>query len=57
VIPLCPICGGTMELVYSRPSAQVCVCIECHTSITVPSRAWDVPHAKERIGRLPPESD
>jgi hypothetical protein len=31
-----------MELVYDRPTTKVCVCADCHTSITVPARAWDV---------------
>ena len=41
-IPTCPLCGGKMEMVYDRPSTKVCGCVECHTAVTVPARAWDV---------------
>ena len=41
-VPFCPICGGKMELVYNRPNTKVCVCIDCHTGITVPASAWTV---------------
>jgi hypothetical protein len=43
VIEMCPVCGGAMETVYSRAHEKVCVCNDCHTSITVPATAWDVP--------------
>ena len=46
VIEVCPICGGSMESVYSRIHQKVCVCSDCHTSITVPAAAWDVSRAK-----------
>lgn len=42
VIPTCPLCGGKMELVYDRPKTKVCVCMECHTGITVPAEAWAI---------------
>jgi hypothetical protein len=51
VIDLCPICGGSMEAVYSRAHQKVCVCSDCHTSITVPSAAWDVMRGKGDRGR------
>jgi len=35
-----------MEAVYSRAHQKVCVCNDCHTSITVPSAAWGVSRAK-----------
>lgn len=35
-----------MELVYDRPTSQVCVCVDCHTGITVPPRAWAVATAR-----------
>lgn len=47
VIEICPICGGKMEAVYSRAHQKVCVCMDCHTSITVPASAWKVKAAKE----------
>jgi len=31
-----------MELVYDRFSQQVCVCIDCHSGITIPASAWEV---------------
>ena len=46
VIDTCPICNGEMEAVYSRAHQTVCVCSDCHTSITVPSAAWDVSRRK-----------
>ena len=46
VLAACPICGGSMESVYSRAHQKVCVCTDCHTSITVPSAAWDISRAK-----------
>jgi hypothetical protein len=45
-IPICPICGGKMELVYDRPSAKVCVCVDCHTGISMPSKAWAIALAR-----------
>jgi hypothetical protein len=42
VIPMCPLCRGRMELVYDRPNAKVCVCVDCHTGISVPAQAWVV---------------
>jgi len=42
IISVCPLCNGTMELVYDRPTTKVCVCVDCHLSITVPARAWEV---------------
>lgn len=42
VIPSCPLCGGKMELVCNRAISQVCVCKECHTSVTVPGQAWEM---------------
>jgi hypothetical protein len=37
-----------MELVYDRPSQKVCVCIDCHSGLTIPVAAWDVQDAKHR---------
>jgi hypothetical protein len=42
----CPVCQGTMELVYDRPSQKVCVCVDCHSGITIPVGAWEVQQAK-----------
>jgi hypothetical protein len=46
VIEVCPICGGAMEAVYSRAHQKVCVCVDCHTSVTVPADAWKVKATK-----------
>lgn len=48
VIEHCPICSGAMEAVYSRQHQKVCVCVDCHTSITVPVAAWDIRRQKKR---------
>ncbi len=46
VVETCPICGGTMEAVYSRTHLKVCVCSDCHTTITIPSAAWEISRSK-----------
>jgi hypothetical protein len=46
VIEICPICSGPLEAVYTRVHQKVCVCVDCHTSITVPQSAWRVKAAK-----------
>ena len=48
VVETCPICDGAMEAVYSRAHQKVCVCTDCHTSITVPTTAWQVKRDKRR---------
>ncbi len=47
--PECPICDGRMEVVYDRFSQQVCVCVECHTGLSIPLSAWDI-RKKKREG-------
>ena len=41
-LPACSICEGKMVLAYDRYQQKVCVCTDCHTSITIPGSAWDV---------------
>ena len=53
VNPFCPICGGRMELVYDRPNTKVCVCVDCHTGITVPASAWKFADIKRGLARQP----
>jgi hypothetical protein len=48
VIEICPVCGGSMEAVYNRAHQKVCVCVDCHTSITVPASAWKIKDNKFR---------
>jgi hypothetical protein len=36
-----------MEAVYTRVHQRVCVCVDCHTSITVPATAWTIKAAKK----------
>ena len=40
--PHCPICGGTLEVVYDRFNQRVSVCRDCQSGLTVPSSAWEV---------------
>jgi hypothetical protein len=35
-----------MELVYDRLTQQVCVCVDCHAGVTIPSSAWDIVRQK-----------
>ena len=44
----CPICGGTLEVVYNRFNQQVSVCKDCQTGLTVPSSAWEVLRLKRQ---------
>ena len=44
--PDCPVCGGVMELVYDRFNQQVCVCVDCHSGLTIPAAAWEVQRQK-----------
>ncbi len=37
-----------METVYHRPHQKVCVCVDCHTTISVPANAWNVTRDKGR---------
>jgi hypothetical protein len=37
-----------MEAVYSRAHLKVCVCSDCHSSITIPTHAWDIAKVKRR---------
>jgi hypothetical protein len=48
VLEICPICQGSMETVYSRSHQKVCVCVDCHTTITVPAKAWQMRGEKRR---------
>jgi len=46
--PECPICTGRMEVVYDRFNQQVCVCVECHTGLSIPVSAWEIRRIKGR---------
>jgi hypothetical protein len=46
VIPQCPICNGRMEKVYDRYHQRVCVCVDCHTGLTIPANAVNVAKMK-----------
>jgi uncharacterized protein YbbK (DUF523 family) len=35
-----------MEVVYNRFNQQVCVCIECHTGLSIPISAWEIRRVK-----------
>ena len=55
-IPPCPTCGGAFERVYSRFGDNVYVRIECHTSMTVPRKAWDIADVKKVQRQDKPDS-
>jgi hypothetical protein len=48
ILEVCPVCGGKMEMVYSRQHQQVCACADCQTTITVPVMAWDIARVKKK---------
>lgn len=48
VLEICPVCRGKMEAVYSRSHQKVCVCRDCHTSISIPTAAWDIARVKKK---------
>lgn len=48
MLDLCPVCGGKMEEVYSRPHQKVCACADCQTTISVPEVAWDIARVKKK---------
>lgn len=54
-VPPCPVCGAAVECVYSRFGEDVYVCVECHTGITVPRRAWYVARVKNAQRRDNPD--
>ena len=45
-LPNCSICNGTMVLAYDRYQQKVCVCTDCHTSLTIPGSAWQIASEK-----------
>jgi hypothetical protein len=47
-LPLCPICDGRMETVYARAHQQVCQCVDCACTLTVPAGAWQIAAGKGR---------
>lgn len=44
--PVCPICEGTMEVVYDRFNQRVVVCLDCHSGLTIPATALDIVRLK-----------
>jgi hypothetical protein len=48
IIPACPICNGKMEKVYDRYHQQVCVCVDCHTGLSIPASARNVARLKKQ---------
>jgi uncharacterized protein YbbK (DUF523 family) len=44
-----------MERVYSRFGESVFVCMECHTGLTVPRKAWDIAETKRKQQEGKPE--
>ena len=52
-VATCPICNGSMEVVYNRNNQQVCVCKDCHAGLTVPSTAWEIVRIKREAKCMP----
>lgn len=48
-IPACPVCAGKLEVVYHRYEQHVGVCIDCHTSLTIPAKAWGIAENKRQL--------
>lgn len=41
VIPTCPVCqAGPLELAMTTSEIDICVCLHCGLSMTVPVEAW-----------------
>lgn len=49
----CPICEGSMEVVYERHNQQVMVCKDCLSGITVPANAWEIVRIKKQSKWMP----
>ena len=48
VLKHCAVCDGRMETVYERSHQQVCQCVDCGCTLTVPATAWTVAAAKRQ---------
>ena len=53
VMQVCPICAGRMETVYNRNRQKVCVCVDCHSGLTVPDTAWEIARVKREATSRP----
>jgi hypothetical protein len=53
IIRVCPVCEGDMEVAYDRYHQKVCVCVDCHTAITVPGSAWEIARIKRETKWMP----
>jgi hypothetical protein len=53
ILGACPICDGSMEMVYNRNNQQVLVCADCHSGITVPGSAWEIVRIKREAKWMP----
>jgi hypothetical protein len=41
IIPVCPVClSGPLELAITTSEIDICVCLHCGMSMTVPVEAW-----------------
>jgi hypothetical protein len=38
-----------MEVVYDRLTQQVCVCVDCHSGVTIPSTALEIQRLKRVV--------
>ena len=48
-LPPCPVCREHLQVVYDRNHQVVAVCVECHTSVTIPDSAWEVRYLKRDV--------
>ena len=49
----CPVCFTPLAIVHDHPETRLSACLDCGTSVSVPSRAWEkrlpkVTHASPR---------
>lgn len=56
VLPLCPICAtSAMKVAHSHKELVICVCLQCGTTLSVPTEA--LARLMERTERVAPAPD
>ena len=51
---ICPVCGGEVEKVATRPTSSLYACKECDCDVIVPVSAWEIARVK-RQQKWPPK--
>ena len=51
---ICPVCGGEVEKVATRPTSTLYACKECDCDVIVPASAWEIARVK-RQQKWPPK--